>query len=155
MIPVGRTICSTIRDETPRSNSPGVAETITSWPTRVEELVELERPVVERRGQPEAVVDERLLARAVALVHAADLRDRLVRLVDEDDEVVGEVVDQGVRRRARRAVVEDPRVVLDPRAEAELLEHLDVVLGALPQPMRLELLAALLEASQPLVAARA
>ena len=47
------------------------------------ELVEAQRPVVERRRQPEAVVDEVLLARAVALVHAADLRDRDVRLVDE------------------------------------------------------------------------
>ena len=37
--------------------------------------------------------------------------------------------------------VEDPRVVLDPRGEAELLQHLDVVGGALAQPVRLELLA--------------
>ena len=62
-------------------------------------------------------------------------------LVDEDDEVVGEVVDQRVRRAARRAAVEDARVVLDPRGEAELLEHLDVVGGALAQPVRLQLLA--------------
>ena len=39
--------------------------------------------------QAEAVVDERLLARAVALVHAADLRHGLVRLVYDDDEVGG------------------------------------------------------------------
>jgi len=51
-------------------------------------------------GQPEAVVDERLLARAVALVHAAELRHGLVRLVEEDEEVVGEVVEQAVRPRA-------------------------------------------------------
>ncbi len=74
-----------------------------------------------------------------------------MRLVDEDDEVVGEVVDQRVRRRARRAVVEDPRVVLDPGGEAELLEHLDVVGGALHQPVRLELLAALGKPGEPLV----
>ena len=84
------------------------------------------------------MVDERLLARAVALVHAADLRDRLVRLVDEDDVVGREVVEQRVRRRARRPAVEDPRVVLDPVAEAELAHHLHVVLGALPDPVRLE-----------------
>ena len=84
------------------------------------------------------MVDERLLARAVALVHAADLRDRLVRLVDEDDVVGGEVVEQRVRRRARRPPVEDPRVVLDPVAEAELAHHLQVVLGALADPVRLE-----------------
>ena len=106
-----------------------------------EELVELKRPVVDRGGQAEAVVDQGLLARAVALVHAADLRDRLVGLVDEDDEVVGEIVDQRVRRAALRTAIEDARVVLDPRGEADLFEHLDVVGGALAQPVRLQLLA--------------
>ena len=104
----------------------------------VEELVEAQRPVVERGRKPEAVVDERLLPRAVALVHAADLRDRLVRLVDEDDVVGGEVVEQRVRRRTGRPAVEDPRVVLDPVAEAELAHHLEVVLRALADPVRLE-----------------
>ena len=66
-------------------------------------------------------------------------------LVDEEDEVVGEVVDQRVRRAARRPAVEDPRVVLDARAEAELAHHLHVVAGALLEPVRLELLAVLLE----------
>ena len=84
------------------------------------------------------MVDERLLARAVTLVHAADLRDRLVRLVDEDDVVGREVVEQRVRRGAGRPAVEDPRVVLDPVAEAELAHHLEVVLGALADPVRLE-----------------
>ena len=79
-----------------------------------EELLEGLRPVVERARQAEAVVDQRLLARAVALVHAADLRDGLVGLVDEADEVVGEVVEQAVGALARLAAVEDARVVLDP-----------------------------------------
>ncbi len=61
-----------------------------------------------------------------------------MRLVDEDDEVVGEVVDQRERMRAGSAALEHPRVVLDPVAEAELLEHLEVVLGPLPDPVRLE-----------------
>src|SRR6185503_42530 len=101
--------------------------------------------VVHRARQPEAVVHERLLARAVALEHAADLRDRLVGLVDEADEVVREEVEQAERPLARLAVVEDARVVLDPVAEAELAQHLHVELGALPQPMRLEQLALPLE----------
>ena len=101
------------------------------WHLR-EELVETERPVVERRRKPEPEVDQRLLARAIALVHAADLRDRLVRLVDEHDVVGREVVEQRVRRRSRWPAVEDARVVLDPVAEAQLLHHLEVVLGALP-----------------------
>ena len=88
---------------------------------------------------------------AVALVHAADLRDRLVRFVDEADEVVGEVVQQAVRPVAGVAPVEDPRVVLDPRAEAQLTEHLHVVLRALAQAMGLEQLALALEPGAALV----
>ena len=124
-----------------RSNSPGVAETSTICGVTVQELLEGLRAVVERARQAEAVFDERLLARAVALVHAADLRDRLVGLVDEADEVLREVVDQAVRALAGLAAIEDPRVVLDPRAEADLAQHLHVVLGALAQAVGLEQLA--------------
>ncbi len=106
-----------------------------------EELVEGLRPVVHRAGQPEPVVDERRLAREVARVHAADLRHGLVRLVDEADEVLREVVEQAVRARARHPAVQDARVVLDARAEPDFLEHLHVVLRALAQAVRLEQLA--------------
>ncbi len=72
-------------------------------------------------------------------------------LVDEADEVLREVVDQAVGTAPRRAPVEDPRVVLDPRAEADLAEHLHVVLGALAQAVGLELLAFGLELLAALV----
>ena len=51
-------------------------------------------------GQPEAVLDEHVLAAAVALVLAVQLGHGLVALVDDDQEVVGEVVEQGERRLA-------------------------------------------------------
>ena len=110
-----------------------------------EELVEGLRAVVQRAGQAEAVVDEGLLARAVALVHAADLRDGLVGLVDEAEEVVGVVVEQAVGPIAGIAPVEDARVVLDAVAEAHLAQHLHVVLRALAQAMALQQLALGLE----------
>ena len=68
-----------------------------------------------------------------------------MRLVDEAEEVGREVVEQRVRRRAGGPAFEDARVVLDPVAEAELPHHLHVVLGALPNPVRLEQLALGLE----------
>jgi hypothetical protein len=110
-----------------------------------EELVERLRPVVHRGRQPEAVVDERALARPVALEHRADLRHGLVGLVDEADEVLGEVVDEAVRPVAGVAAVEDPRVVLDAVAEAHLPQHLHVVLRALAQAVGLQELALGLE----------
>ena len=66
------------------------------------EFVEAQRPVVQRRGQAEAVVDEIFLARAVALVHAADLRNRDVALVDDHQRARRQVVDQRRWRLAGR-----------------------------------------------------
>ena len=73
-----------------------------------------------------------------------------MRLVDDDEEVVGEVVEQAVRRLARRPAVDVPRVVLDAGAEADLLHHLEVERGAHAQPLRLEQLALALELGQAL-----
>ena len=67
-----------------------------------------QRPVVQRTGQPEPVFDEGALPRRVTLVHAADLRDRDVRLVDHQQKVGGEVVDQGCRCGAGAAAVDVP-----------------------------------------------
>ena len=47
------------------------------------ELSEIERPVVERRRQAKTVFDQSLFARAVAAIHAADLRHRDVAFIDE------------------------------------------------------------------------
>ncbi len=102
------------------------------------ELVERERSVVERGGHPEPVLDERLLARAVAVVHAADLRHGDVALVDDDQRVLRQVVDQGRRGLARAVPGQVARVVLDAVAEAELAQHLHVEEGPLLEPLRLE-----------------
>ena len=97
------------------------------------------------------MLDELLLAGAVALVLAVELGHRLVALVDDQQEVVGEEVEQRVRRLARRPPVERRRVVLDPVAVADLLHHLEVVLRAHPEALRLEELALLLEQGEPLL----
>ena len=49
-------------------------------------FLEPQRPVVQRAGQAEAVLDQRHFAVVVADVHAADLRHRNVRLVDEEQD---------------------------------------------------------------------
>lgn len=50
------------------------------------ELLEGQRAVVEGRRQPEAVLDERDLAAAVAGVHRVELRQRHMRLIHDDEE---------------------------------------------------------------------
>ena len=114
-------------------------------------FLEPQRPVVQRAGQAEAVLDQRHLAVVVAGVHPADLRHGDVRLVDEQQEVVGKEAEQRVGRRARRPAGKRPAVVLDARAVAHLLQHLDVEPRAGAQPLGLQQLALVLELLQPLV----
>ena len=114
------------------------------------ELVELERPVVERGGQPEAVLDQGQLAGAVAVEHPADLRQRHVRLVHHHEEIRREVVDQAGGPLARPAPAQVAGVVLDAGAGADLQQHLDVEIGAGLQPLRLQQLAGRLQLAQPL-----
>ena len=113
------------------------------------ELLPPEGPVVHGAGQPEAVLDERALAAHVALVHRPDLRHGHVGLVQDDEEVLGEIVEQAVGGRSLLAAVDVPRVVLDAGAAADLAHHLDVVGRAHAQPLRLQELPLALELREP------
>ena len=97
------------------------------------------------------MLDQGALAGGVALVHGADLRDGDVRLVDDQQEVLGEEVEQGVRGAAGLAAVDVPGVVLDAGGEADLAHHLQVVAGAHAQPLGLQQLALLLQGGQALL----
>ena len=104
--PVGRTICSTTRFGLPQLVGARRRGHEHDLVHALGELVEPQRAVVDGARQPEAVLDQRRLARHVALVHAVELRHGHVGLVDHHEVVVGEVVEQRVRRgagaRARR-----------------------------------------------------
>ena len=104
-------------------------------------FLEFQGAVVHAGGQAEAVFGEGHLAPEVALVHAADLRDRDVALVGEDDGVVGDVFEERGRRLAGGAAGEVARIVLDAVADPGGLEHLEVEIGALLEPLGLEELA--------------
>ncbi len=116
----------------------------------LDELVEAQRPVVLGRGQAEAVLDQHVLAGAVAGVLPVQLRDGDVALVDHAQVVLGEEVQQRERRLPRCPPVEVAAVVLHARAHAGLGQHLEVVLGADAQALRLEELAFPLELPEPL-----
>ena len=115
-----------------------------------QELVEHQRPVVERARQAEPVVDQRELARAVAVEHSADLRQRHVRLVHDDEKILREIIEQARRPLALRAPGQVARVVLDSRAGADLEHHLDVEVRARLEPLRFEQLARRAKLGQPL-----
>ena len=149
--PVGRTICSTTCWLCWTSYGDGRRRHEDALVDATEHLFELQRPVVARAGQAEAVLDENVLARSVAHELAVQLRNGNVALVDDEQEVLREVVEQGERRLARAATVDVHRVVLDAVAVADLLDHLEVVLRAHAQALGLEQLAFLLEPRQPLL----
>ena len=109
------------------------------------ELLKLQWAVVIRTRQAEAVLDKRVLARAVAAVHGAHLRQRDVALVDKEQKVLREIVQQRHRRAAGGAAADDARIVLDAGAVAKLLHHFNVIVRALADALRLEELALLLE----------
>ena len=95
------------------------------------ELFEAEGAVVHGGGEAEAVVDEVLFAGAVAVPHAVELRDGDVGLVDEEEVVLGEVVEECGWGLAGEAAGEVAGVVFDAVAVAYGLDHLEVEAGAL------------------------
>ena len=68
-------------------------------------FLELQRPVVQRRGQAEAIQHQVFLARAVALVHRAQLRNHHVALVQHQQKIVWKVVNESHWRRFWRSSV--------------------------------------------------
>ena len=113
------------------------------------ELLEIQRAVIERRGHAEAVVHERLLARTVTVIHGVELRNGLVRFVDEQQIILRKIIEQRGRRFARQAAGHVPRIIFDAVAIADGAHHLDVKHGALPHALRLRVFALLLKFRPP------
>jgi len=97
---------------------------------QIHELIEVQRSVVERRRQTEAVLDQRQLPGPVSVVHAGDLGQAHVRLVHHRQEVRREIVDETGGPFPFLPPGEVPGVVLDPGAGAHLEQHLDIEVGA-------------------------
>ena len=81
----------------------------------------------------------------VALVHAAQLADRDMALVDEHQGVLRQIVDQRRRGLARIAPGQVARIVFDALAEAQLDQHLQVEARALLDALRFDQLGGFLE----------
>ena len=102
------------------------------------ELLEVQRAVVIGRGQAEPVLDQTLLARAVAVIHGAHLRQGDVALVHDEQKILGEIIDQRKRRGTRRTARKHARIVLNTAAKTDLLQHFNVVPRALRNALRLD-----------------
>ena len=99
------------------------------------EFLKCQRAVIERRGQTKSVLHERFLPRAVAVVHAVQLRHRLVRFVDEHQIVTRKIVQQRGRRFARQTSGEVARVIFDAVTKPHGFDHFQIKHGALMHPL--------------------
>ena len=113
-------------------------------------FLELQGAVVHAGGQPEPVFGQRELAPVVAPVHAADLRDRDMAFVGEDDGVVRDELEKRGGRFAGGTARQIARIVLDPGAGTGRLKHLQIEVAALFKPLRLKKLAFVRQLLQPL-----
>ena len=89
-----------------------------------------EGPVVEGGGEAEAEFYQVAFAGHVPFEHGADLGDGDVGFVDDGEEVVGEIVEEGGGGAAGGSAVEVAGVVFDTGAEADLFDHFEIVFGA-------------------------
>ena len=60
-------------------------------------LFKFQRAVVKGGREAEAKFDEGLFARAVAIVHGVELGQGLMRLIDEEEKIFGEIVEKAGR----------------------------------------------------------
>ena len=102
------------------------------------ELLEIERPVVERRREPESKFDQIQFSRTISVVHPANLRNRGVALVDEHQRRLGQIVEQSRGRFSGLPARQVPGVVLNPAAVADSLDHLQVKHRALVHALGLQ-----------------
>ena len=106
-------------------------------------LLERQRAIVQRRWHAKSIVDQRLLARAIAFVHSIELRNTLVRFIREQQIILRNVIEQRRRRLSRQAPRKMTRIVFHAVAITDGAHHLDVETRALPQTLRFHELALL------------
>ena len=79
--------------------------------------------VIQRRRQPKSIVHQRSLSGLISVVHTANLRNRLVRLINHYDKIIREIIHQCIRRLPWSKSCQMPGVVLDPWTESGLTHH--------------------------------
>ncbi len=102
------------------------------------ELSEIERAVIECARQPKAMRDKRFLPRTVAGKHAANLRNGLMRFVDNHQELLRKIVDERAGPLPRFAACEMPRIIFDAGAISEFPQHFEVEARSLLDALRFE-----------------
>jgi len=99
-------------------------------------LFKLERSVVQSARQPKAIFHQRSFAGPVTVVHATELANHHVALVQKHNGVFGQIVCQGAGRLARSRSAQVTAIVFNAFAVPHLGQHLKVKTGSLLQALR-------------------
>ena len=102
------------------------------------ELPEIQGPVVQGGRQTEPIFHQCGLAGSVARIHPPHLRQRNMRLVDNDEKIIRKVINQSVRRFPRFASCQMSGIILNPGAEAGLPHHLHIKICPLGDTLGLQ-----------------
>ena len=102
------------------------------------ELVELQRTVVVCAREAEPVINQGFFPRTVTVVHAVQLGNRLVALIDNHKKIVREIIKETVGFLTCFPAVKVPGIILDPFAGTGLFDHLEIEPGPLFKPVCLD-----------------
>ena len=97
------------------------------------------------------MLHQHLLTRAVTGIHSANLRQRYMRLIHNQQKILGKIIYQRKRRLTGLTSSKMTRIVFDAGAVAHLLHHLQIVIRALLQTLCLQQPAMLIQLIKTLV----
>ena len=84
------------------------------------------------------MLHQHLLTRTVTGIHSANLRQRYVRFIHNQQKILGKIIYQRKRRLTGLTSCQMTRIVFDAGAVAHLLHHLQIVIRALLQTLCLQ-----------------
>ncbi len=99
------------------------------------ELIEAQRPVVQRRRQTKTIIDQIGFARAVAVIHAIELAQQHVRLIKEHQRILWQIINQCRWGIARLATAQVARIIFNAFGKADFLHHLQIEARTLLQAL--------------------
>ena len=108
-----------------------------------------EGPVVEGGGEAEAKFHQVAFPGHVSFEHGTNLGDGDMGFVDDGEEVVGKIVEEGGGGAAGGSAVEVAGVVFDAGAEADLFDHFEIVFGAHAKALGFEKFSPVFEVFEP------
>ena len=108
-------------------------------------FLEFQRTVVEGSRQAETIFYQVLLARPVASIHGANLRNAHMALVNHKQEIFREEIEQAVWTFAFVSAIEIAGIVLNTRTMPEFLYHFHIIFYALLNALCLDSIADTLE----------